>query len=429
MASLNPLLQEVKDNLTSFIENINCIHETYAYSEIMLYEQHKKAQKNYDDFVKTFRKEIESHHEYVYIPDNKYRQYSKLQKKYKRAQQSFKIIPPSYLVTLVSEFDLFYAGLVKCVYNICPDKLKESEMAFYYRDLQTLESLKDVKNKIINKCIEDRLRDSHTKQFGWLAKALSVEDLTKFEGWAEFVELTERRNLFVHASGIVSVQYITECEKYQKLPNEVILGTQLSVDQDYFEKSYRLLYKIGIMLTQMVLRCLYLPNNIDESSAIDEILISNVYELISDELYDVAIDVSEFILQNKKFKHNSFDRGYIILNLAQAHKWNNNNSRCLEILDAEDWSASTNELLVPVFVLRENYDEVYKRMRELGDKNINLTISSYMEWPIFKLLREQKEFMSIFEEIFGESQIKEHKIEREANTLTKDKDLTQTIAL
>ena len=105
-------------------------------------------------------------------------------------------------------------------------------MAFYYRDLQTLESLKDVKNKIINKCIEDRLRDSHTKQFGWLAKALSVEDLTKFEGWAEFVELTERRNLFVHASGIVSVQYITECEKYQKLPNEVILGTQLSVDQD-----------------------------------------------------------------------------------------------------------------------------------------------------------------------------------------------------
>lgn len=107
MVSLNPLLQEVKDNLTSFIENINCIHETYAYSEIMLYEQHKKAQKNYDDFIKTFRKEIESHHEYVYIPDNKYRQYSKLQKKYKRAQQSFKIIPPSYLVTLVSEFDLF----------------------------------------------------------------------------------------------------------------------------------------------------------------------------------------------------------------------------------------------------------------------------------------------------------------------------------
>ena len=427
MTALNPILQEVKDNLTNFIENINCIHETFAYSEIMLQEQYKKTQKSYDDFIKKFRDETDSKHEYVYIPDSKYRQYTKLQKKYKRAQQSFKIIPPSYLVTLVSEFDLFYAGLIRCVYSICPEKLKESEMSFLYRDLQALESLKDVKNKIINKCIEDRLRDSHTKQFSWLAKALNVDELTKFEGWADFVELTERRNLFVHANGIVSGQYILECEKYQKLPPERIVGTQLSVDKDYFEKSYRLLYKIGIMLTQMLLRCLYLPDNTEDSSAIDELFISNVYELISDEIYDVAIDVSEFILQNKKFKHNSFDRGYIVLNLAQAHKWNNDNSKCLEILDSEDWSASTNELLMPVYVLQENYDEVYKRMRELGSKNTKMTVSSYLEWPIFKMLREQKEFMTIFEEIFGESPIKEHRIEKETNTIN-EQNITQTIA-
>ena len=424
MTSLNPIMQEVVDNLTNFIENINCIHETFAYSEAMLHEQHKKSQSNYRDFLSKCRVETIEGQEYFFVPDSKFRQYIKLNKKKKRAEQSFKLIPPSYLITLVSEYDSFYAGLVKSIYNICPEKLQDSEMSFCYRDLQYLDSLKDVKTKIINKRIEDLLRDSHTKQFNWLAKALDVETLTKFDGWSDFVELTERRNLFVHANGIVSNQYISECQKNGCNQPDILLGMQLSVDKSYFEKSYRLLYKIGVLLSQMLLRCLYLPKNQDDASVIDEQLITNVYELISEELYDVAIQISEFAL-NDKFKHNSFDRGYIILNLAQAYKWNDNNQKCQEILDGEDWSASTNELLMPMYALRENYTEVFKRMRELGNCNKHITISSYTEWPIFKCVREQKEFNIVFEEIFGEKPIKEHQVEKEQDT-THIEDTTKT---
>jgi hypothetical protein len=425
MSVLNPIVQEVVDNLANFIENINCIHETFGYSEIMLREQYDKSQKNYEDFIKKCRIEENNGQEIAYVPDSKYRQYLKLYKKKKRAEHAFKLIPPSYLVTLVSEFDSFFAGLVRSVFNICPEKLQESDMTFCYRDLQCLESIKDVKIKIIDKCIENLLRESHTKQFNWLAKALDVETLTKFDGWKEFVELTERRNLFVHANGIVSNQYKTECEKCGYLLQDIILGMQLSVDRPYFEKSYRLLYKISIMLSQMLLRSLYLPKNVEDSSVIDEQLIINVYELISEELYDVAISVSEFALNNKKFKHNSFDRGYIVLNLAQAYKWSENDDKCQKILESEDWSASTNELLMPMYALKEDYNEVFKRMRELGNSNKNITISSYLEWPIFKLVREQKDFKIVFEEIFGEKPIKERQIEIEQNNFSAENSQTK----
>lgn len=408
------LMQNVVDNLDIFIENINCIKDTYEFSEVTLRAHLNETTGRYKAFVHSYERKDVDGCSVIEVPDAHYREWKRLLKKKTRAERAFELVPPSYFVSLVSAYDSFFGGLVRCLYSICPEKLQEEGMTFRYRDLQQFDNLSDVRKRIIDKRVEKLLRDSHVAQIDWLAGALGVGTLKAFKGWPEFVEVTERRNLFVHANGTVSAQYIDNCKNHAALDATILEGNQLTVDKAYFDKAFKILYKMAIMLSQMLLRVKYCekagPICI---SNIDKILIENVFNLIVDHHYDVAIDVSEMVLTNPKFTHNAFDRMYIVLNYAQSYKWSGNKAKCLEILGREDWSAYTNELLIPKYTLEENYIEVYKRMRELGNCNQHITISAYREWPIFQTLREQKEFGDVFAEIFGEEFDEVKKVELE----------------
>lgn len=398
------LLQDVVDNLNSFIESINSIKETFEYSEITLRAHLGDVAGRYNAFVHSHEQKDADGRTIITIPEDRFHEWLRLRKKRSRAERAFELVPPSYFVSLVSAYDSFFGGLVRCLYSICPERLQNEGMTFCYRDLQKLDNLTDVKKRIIDKRVESLLRDSHVEQIDWLAKALEVNTLRAFKGWSDFVEVTERRNLFVHANGTVSTQYIDTCRKHAALESGILEGNQLTVDKIYFAKAFKTLYKTSILLTQMLLRVKYCKKAGPACvSDIDKVLIRNVFDLIVDKHYDTAVEVSETVLSNPNFCHNAFDRMYIVLNYAQAYKWSGNPAKCQEILDAEDWTAFTNELLIPKFALEENYPEVYKRMRQLGKGNQHITISSYREWPIFQHLRDQEEFKDVFEEIFGES--------------------------
>lgn len=398
------LLQVVVDNLNSFIDSINCIKETYEFSEVTLRDQLRDADLRFDDFITSHEHKDVDGRSFLEIPEDQLRSLLRLIKKKDRATRAIELVPPSYFVSLVSVYDSFFGGLVRCLYSICPEKLQDEDMTFCYRDLQKYDSLTDVKKRIIDKRVEKLLRDSHVEQIDWFASALGVSTLRSFKGWPDFVEVTERRNLFVHANGTVSTQYMDNCKKHSALDSCILEGNQLTVDKTYFDKAFKTLYKIAIMLSQMLLRIKYCEKAGQACVGdIDKILIENVFDLIVDKHYDTAIDVSEMVLSNPKFSHNAFDRLFIVLNYAQSYKWSGNQEKCQEILDKEDWSAFTNELLIPKFTLEENYPEVYKRMRELGKGNKHISITSYREWPVFQKLREQEEFKNVFEEVFGEA--------------------------
>ena len=370
-SNLESLLAGVVDNLENFVEAINCIKETYEYSEVTLRAHHGEAIDRYNVFVDSCEKSEEDGNEVLVIPIERVREFLFLGKKKDRAKRALELVPPSYFVSLVSAYDSFFAGLIKDYYRLCPEKFLESEMSFLYRDLQALENISDIKKRIVNKNVDSLLRDSHVAQLDWFAKAIGVSTLRSFDG---------------------------------ALVEGIIEGNQLVITKDYFDKAYKTLYKVAVLLTQVLLRVKYVEKGGDGViTDVDKVLIRTVYELIEEEMYDVAIAISEDILSNHKYKHNGFDRAYIILNCAQAYKWSGDNKKCLEILNKEDWSAFTNELLIPRYTLEENYVEVYKRMKELGPNNSRINISAYREWPIFKKLREQKEFESVFAEIFGEA--------------------------
>lgn len=396
---MDPFLEEIVVNLDNFIENINCLRETFGYSEVMLRQQNISATKSFNDLVKDYTSQDENG-ENINIPSEKKREFKKLLQKKTRAEKASKLIPPSYIISLISIFDSFLAGLVRCVYNLKQELLLESNKTFTYREIKEYESPKEVKKAIIDSTIDKLFRDSHTEQIEWFEKALGLQ-LKNFAKWGNFIELTERRNLFVHADGVVSMQYIRECKNSGYKLQDVEIGKKLSADNDYFEKSFGLLYEMAIMLTQILINKLYLGKISENTGLRDKVFINNVYDLICEKHYEIAINVSNFV-RKESFKRNNKDKTFIELNLAQAYKWSGNVRECDSILQALDTSAMKTDLQIPKKVLEEKFEEVFPMMRTLGKDSQILTIDAYREWPIFQKIREEKEFEETFQSIFEE---------------------------
>lgn len=408
MSSLNkeqkeeksPILQQIEDNLASFIENLNCIHDSYSYCERELNSQILKSEEKFSDFC---TKNIVSNGDSgeLEIPLKLYRAYNALERKKKQTNRALSLIPPSFVVTMVSTYDSFYAGLVRCVYALKPKKLQASKKVYTYAELLEYSNIHDVKNDIISSVIDGLLRDSHIAQFKWLEESLEVNTLKKFDGWKDFVEITERRNLFVHSDGIVSDQYLKICKQQGVDVKGIELGNKLGVDKEYIDKTFKILYRIGVMLTQMLLNTLYMTESYASTEHLDAILIKYVYELICCGSYNEAIVLSKFSMGDK-FNHTGKDRKFIILNMAQAYKWNGNDEECLETLKMIDDTDCSDEFMIPKLTLEDNYVEVYGRMRKLLCNSEILTPVNYRDWPIFKKLRKEDEFKKVFKEIFGE---------------------------
>ena len=98
------------------------------------------------------------------------------------------------------------------IYEVNPKLLQESNSQISYKDLFTYNDIGAIRDKIIQDKVETILRKSHDEQIDDLQKISGVKNLKGVRFWKEFVEITQRRNLFVHCKGCVSEQYIKECQ-------------------------------------------------------------------------------------------------------------------------------------------------------------------------------------------------------------------------
>lgn len=400
---MNPMLEAVTENLNNFIENLNCLRVTYGFSEGTLNQQLFNASKQYNEFVSEYNKSCDPERINLEVPPSKIKHYKKLDKAKRTAEKALSLIPPTYIVSMVSIFDSFFAGLIRCLYSLRPEKVLESNKELHFRDIYNFDSVREIRKMVIDDTIEDLLRKSHLDQINWLETAINTP-LKKFDGWASFIELTERRNLFVHSDGVVSSQYIDICKKQGFDTKAVNIGSKLNVDKSYFDASYKLLYQMGIMLTQILLNKHYVDIYSHDTGERDKVIINNVYELIVEKHYDVAIIVSNFALENQ-FRHKAKDKSYILLNLAQSYKWSGTNDKCIEVLNELDTSTWNDDLLIPKLVLEDQFEEVYKKMQNVGPHSMVLNMASYRDWPIFQKIREEERFQVLFKEIFGEALI------------------------
>ena len=181
--------------------------------------------------------------------------------------------------------------------------------------------------------------------------------------WPQFVELTERRNLFVHTGGVVSSQYLAVCAAHGvQHETDVGVGDVLGVPQTYFKNACSCLLEISTKLAQVLWR------KIDPESmeVADRSLIEVTYELLEIENYSLAKTLVDFGVNTLKRHSSDSDRRLLLVNLAQCHKWLGKSEICNEILDKEDWSSSSDKFKLGVAVLHDDFDEAVKIMKRIG---------------------------------------------------------------
>lgn len=309
------------------------------------------------------------------------------------------IIQRNFIVSLISQFDAYIGSLIRKKFIIRPELLNNSDKNLTFSKLVEYNSIEELKEYIVEKEIESVLRDSHTNQFKWLENKLGMVLTKDLPSWSTFIELTERRNLFVHSNGIISNQYLSVCKKNEvNFYEDINIGDKLEVTNDYFEKAFFCVYEIAVKLSQVIWRKL-LPSNLEDA---DNDLNDRIYKLIRRKDYKLALNLSEFATDIIK-KHSSHEIRLILsVNKAQAYKWDGKDDICKKFLNSQDWSAMSNKFKLSKFILLDDYENAFKLMKKIGNNEDELPKTAYKEWPLFNNIRNEQEFRDLYTEIYNE---------------------------
>lgn len=414
------------NNLNDFLNHIESLNETLPLTIALIKFKDKSREEELKQFlaeknVTTEKAKIQDSKDIENIEEEEFITlknvedaivFEDLQRNIQISNLAFKVIPESLFVSLISQYDAFFGKLIKIIFTLYPEKLNSSEKNLTYSLLNTFNDLESAKEYIIEKEVESILRESHSYHFEWLEKKLGLPLRKKLPIWTTFIEITERRNLFVHNHGIVSSQYLSVCEKHKVfLPKKIKVGTQLTVSGKYFEEAFQCLYEIAVKLTQVVWRKL-LSNDLEDS---DTSLNDICLDLIQREEYKLADIILEFATDILPNHFNELTKNIFIINKALSKYLANHKDEAKKILAETDWSAKSNNFKLAVAVLEDDYSKIYDLMEIVG-KSDEIPRHAFQTWPLFKLIRKKKKFKDKYKEIYNEDFVL---IERPSRTTIK----------
>ena len=305
------------------------------------------------------------------------------------------------VVAMVSMYDAYLSSLLKVIYSDMPQLLNQSQKDFKLNNILLYKDFDELKEVVTEDEIESLLRKSHVDQLKWLEGKLDMP-LTGFKALPLFVELMERRNLFVHANGVVSRHYFEACEKYNvEIDKELSLGKQLDATDDYVFKSYAILFQTGIMLGFVIWHKIRKQEGVELIDFLSEVC----YDLIKEGHYDLALVMIDFALDNKSFRKHINQASHIIflINKALSYHLKDMQKECLAIIEKLDLSAAEPVYKLAAEVLKENYDQAIDFMDQLG--NVPSMRRGYKEWPLFTKFRDKETFKNKYKELFNEDYI------------------------
>jgi hypothetical protein len=315
-----------------------------------------------------------------------------------RSSELHSVLESSLFIGLFSYFDVFMGDFLVALYDRKPELYSKLNHQFTVSQLLQYKSFDEVKKAALNEDIDSFKRKSYVEQFEDLEKMHGIT-LTKFDKWPNFVECTQRRNLFAHCNGIVSQQYLNICKKYGYNHKEPVrVNDKLNFKPLYSLEVCNLLsevvFKLGHTLWRKVL-----PNEISEA---DKWMNRIVYSFLLQEDWKMSQIYGEFAVGLRDFS-TDIDRRISVINYAIALKFGGKKNEALEILSKEDWSSVSYDFKIAHAVLHDKYIEASTLMKQMGKKGTIIEEEVYHIWPLFKEFRMTKEFLNTYQKIYKRS--------------------------
>lgn len=407
----------LSDILEKFIDNIESLDASLPLIMLVMSSMSDKKHKEHLEFLEKNGKLIEeegSRKRFDLDPKH-FQGAKKIRKKHDRMRKSLELIPRNFIVSLISEFDSFLGSVIKHFYSKKPELLNAVERQLTYADLIKFDDLSDATEYILEKEIESILRKSHVEHFSILEKKFDIDLRKGLESWSEFVEITERRNLFVHCDGMVSSQYIKVCSENGVDVSSIQVGDRLDVDSKYVRKAFEIITEIAVKITHVLWRKV-LPN---ERKTADTEIISLSFDMLQEEEYLLAANILDLFVNTVKKFHNNEYRRIAVVNLSIAYKMSGSIDKCNRELGKLDWADVGYQFKLAHAVLQEKFEDAAKLMPKVVATE-ELSELEFLQWPLFKEFRESEHFAPAFQQCFDMEPFETESISVETNARQPD---------
>lgn len=388
----------LNNNLNSLLDHLDSIKDTLPMMLLLIRPYQKKADEEFNEFIKKNVEEIEEEDgkKSIAVKYEDTKIFERLSKNAQTSNLASKIIPESLFVSLLSQYDAFTNRLLKILFEIRPEYINNSERELTFSKLVEFESIEKAREYIIEKEVESVLRKSHSEQFEYLENKLGITLRKNLPVWSTFIEITQRRNLFVHCDGYVTNQYLKVCQDNKCQIDNVKINDRLKADVKYFIKAYECLYELSTKLTHTIWRKLL----IDEIKIADQEINHICFDLLNSFQFELADVLLDFACKQDKH-YNDASKNIFIVNRALSLYLQDKNDEAIKLIESKDWSASSDDFKLAHFVISEKNDEAFKLMLKIGS-NGEVDKENYKNWPLFFKLRKNKEFQDTFKLIFNE---------------------------
>lgn len=381
LASLPVLLRELKDRQ----KKATAEEKPFAVASLKI--------EGVDQEGKTVTKETEA-------PIYEISHLEKIQEHQKYHNAAFRILHETALQQLVNSWECILGDILAWHLENNPDSAPKDKTLTYAEILQ-LNSLSDAQRKVIDKEVEEFLKNKDTdQQLHYLKEELKADLSSHFCKLPELKEAILRRHALVHAGGIVTGEYIRRVNKIKKLDIELPSeGKILPLKASYVRNAWHNFYSSGVILLHIISKnySRSIKSKDDENRA-DSFLLNAAFSNIENQQYDSAKLILEYAIKHRLVNESS--NLIAKVNLAQTLKWQGNESGCNDILGQHDWSACNNVFQLCVSSLREDLEK-FKSLLKVTAQQKDLSISEIYEWPVFKKLIEHPDFDAWVEDAYS----------------------------
>lgn len=269
-------------------------------------------------------------------------------------------------------------------------------------ELKLFDSIADAVGLIINKEVDNVLYGRLEKQKSYLKTTLRIDTKDKFIEWNRLEEATERRNIVVHNDSKINRRYLNNVdlsvipEKQKELKEGKTLGTR----KKYFERMLEEVLVAGLILIQ----CCWRKWGKDTIDKADWALNLAIYDALSKENWRIAERLGLFSKECEVASQTV--RLYLDVNYCQSLKWQGKKAELENELKQFDVSTLSPIYVLAVCALKSDADNFYSSV-ESAIMVDDMKEEHFMEWPLFRELREDLAYENKMKAAFASIRQKE----------------------
>lgn len=327
-----PLDEKLFFQTRRYLTDLGCLKEMFeSVIPVLESQDEERAEKIEEIFDEA---EEGPDDETIILSGDKLRSFQISAERLARAQILFRM---NSIVAIVARYEQFMRQLLTIYYKENLNKLKGESIKLDSEEILEGSSYEQIVNEMLKKLIEDDIMgDSHPKQVNFINNKLSLGIKEYFSRWKDFIEITLRRNMYVHNGPKVNSIYLNRCNQHDIDVESLEQGDLLYVSEDYFNKAFLCFFELGLRLGESAFRRIF-EDEEEKLELADSRLQRLGYRFLKAQDWDVAELIFGYAMDLKD-KHVAWNQEMyytVLVNYCLARK--KNEKRFIDILEERSW--------------------------------------------------------------------------------------------